>query len=249
MKLAICYTVYETELLAKSIANIMPCVDKIIICYQTVSNTGRRKEFKWSHEYNPKYHFVHYHTDLSVNPKENERRKHQMMIDAAREQGCTHYILSATDHFYMRDQVQNAKITAVDYDVTFTAMYTYYKKPTWQITPIEDYYMPFICSANTNVINQVKYPVVVDPSCRIGPYENHYIFKESECMLHHYSMVRFDLREKLLNSASGKRVSSRIAEFIGEYENYDLGSNPGVSYFNGRTIKEVPNFFNINTGL
>lgn len=248
MRLAICYTVFGTELLSKSIRNIINLVDEVIICYQEVSNTGIKKPFDWSHEHNPKYHFVKYETDLSLGTggngtKENERRKHQLMIDTATKLGCSHFILAATDHFYRKDEVIEAKKKALDYDVTFTAMFTYFKRPTWQLTPIEDYYMPFICKLPAKIIHTTKYPVKVDPSVRVEA-KKWYLFNEDECMLHHFSMVRKNIRDKF-ESAASDRVRKQIDHYTDEFENYDIQENPGISYFKGRKIKEVPNYFDI----
>lgn len=219
-------------------------MDFVVICYQEVSNTGRVKPFEWSHQYNEKYKFIKYETRQGISPKENERRKHQFMMDYAHQLGCTHAIMAATDHFYHRSQLDKAKEKAIKYDVTFTAMYTYFKNPTWQLTPIEDYFMPFICKLPCKIINQVKYPLIVDPSCRVA-FKTWYLFGVHEVMLHHYSLVRKDLKEKFLNSASGKRVTDRMSEFMDEVEHYDIDINPGVKYFNGRKIKVVPNYFNL----
>jgi hypothetical protein len=243
MKLAVCYTIFGTELLSKSIRNIIHLVDEVIICYQEVSNTGNKKPFDWTHEYNPKYHFVKYETDLKLGTKENERRKHQLMINTATKLGCSHFILSATDHFYRKDEVIYAKKKALSYDVTFTAMYTYFKHPTWQLNPKEDYFMPFICKLPAKIINTTKYPLLVDPSVRVE-HKTWYLFNEDECMLHHFSMVRKDIRKKFENAASD-RVRKQIEHYTNEFEMYDIQENPGVSYFKGRKIKEVPNYFDI----
>ena len=168
MRLAICYTVFGTELLSQSIKNIIDVVDEVIICYQEVSNTGIHKPFEWSYQYHPKLHFIKYETREGINPKENERRKHQLMVDTAKKIGCTHFILAATDHFYIPEEVEKWKEHAGQYDVTFTSMFTYFKHPTWQLTPIEDYYMPFICKLPAKILNQVKYPLLVDPSVRVA---------------------------------------------------------------------------------
>lgn len=245
MKLGILYTVFGTELLSQSIKNIIDVVDEVIICYQEVSNTGIKKPFEWSYEHNPKFHFVKYNTRIGIGPKENERRKHQLMIDTASKLGCTHFILAATDHFYDKEEVLKAKETALNYDVTFTAMYTYYKKPSWQLFPIEDYFMPFICRLPAKILSAVKYPLLVDPSVRVsfGDSTRWHLFNPEEVMLHHFSMVRTDMKAKFANAASA--IGRKNPVYLQEYENYDINENPGVQYFKGRKIKIVPNYFNL----
>ncbi len=254
MKLAMCYTVYDgLELLEKSILNMIPVVDFTIICYQTVSNKGNIKNDiafdldKYVH--NSDIYLVRYKTDLTLGPKENERRKHNLMLNKAREYGATHLIMSATDHFYNDRDVFNAKrlVEKNDFDVTFTSMFTYFKKPSWQITPVEEYFMPFICkiTPQTKVERVRNYPLLVDPSVQLSPFKNWYLFTEKELMLHHYSVCRNDIREKYLNAASPWEPH-QIDDFCNDFDNYDLDVNPGVKYFSGRKIKVVPDYFNLN---
>jgi hypothetical protein len=245
LKLAICYTVFGTELLTESINNIIDQVDKVIICYQEVSNTGNKKPFDWAHHFNPKHHLIQYIPELRLGTKENERRKHQLMIDTAHKLGCSHFILSATDHFYRKDEVIKAKEKALNYDVTFTGMYTYFKYPIWQITPLETYFMPFICKLPAKIVNRTKYPLLVDPSVRVE-HKTWYLFNEDECMLHHFSAVRKDIKAKYDNAAASVNWSEeKVKGFLHEYEMYDIHQNPGISYFKGRKVKEVPNYFGI----
>lgn len=256
MKLSACYTVFNgLELLGKSIEQIYPLVDNVIICYQTVSNTGnpcnRVENFVHYHfQSKKKVIIVHFHPDFSVNTKENERKKHQLMLETARKAGSTHFFLSATDHFYDKEQFCFAKKAAesCDFDVTFTKMFTYYKHPTWQLTPIEDYYMPFIMKLhdNTCIASIRNYPLRVDPSVQVNTYKNWYLFSENQIMMHHYSMIRENIKNKFKNAAASMRWKPGDAEnFANEFENYDITENPGIKYFNGRKIKEVENIFNI----
>jgi hypothetical protein len=260
MKLAACFTVFNgLELLEKAIQQIEDHVDEIIVCHQIVSNKGNKSDsvhkFIWDLHtrtmYSNKWSFIQFHPDLSKNTKENERNKHQQMIDYARQLSCTHFFLAATDHFYSPDEFVFGKNTCQvhDYDVTFTKMYTYYKHPTWQLTPIENYYMPFIMKLkpDTKISKVPVYPVVVDPSVQVNTISDHfYIFEEKDLMLHHYSMIRQDIRDKFKNAAASIRwMKDQVDRFIDEYENYDLKENPGLEYFSGRKIKEVPDYFNI----
>lgn len=246
MKLCVAYTVFGTELLSQSVKNIIDVVDKVIICYQEVSNTGIQKPFEWNYEHSPKYHFVKYDTRVGIDTKENERRKHQLMIDTAKKLGCTHFIISATDHFFDPKEIENNKAEAEKYEITFSRFYTYYKNPTWQITPLEDHYMPFICSTEMRILKQVKYPLIVDPSLRIGPYtqKNWHLFPTDKICFHHYSTIRKDIKAKF-DSAASHSVRKNITAYLNEFENYDINENPGITYFKGRKVKIVPNYFNL----
>lgn len=262
MKLAACYSVFNgLELLDKSLLQILPYVDTVIICYQSRSNTGnydtRVREFIKKYDFMDKFRVVYFRPDLhsgtkAMNTKENERRKHQLMIEAARSQGCTHFFMSATDHFYNASQFVAAKEEVIkhNYDITFTSMFTYYKLPTWQLTPIEDYMMPFIIklSPDTQISKPSReYPAKTDPSVCVNTWENYRIFDENEIIMHHYSMIRQDIEHKFKNAAASIRWGDEVNTFIEEYNNYNIEINPGVKYFQGRIIKVVPDYFGIGS--
>lgn len=253
MKLAMCYTVFNgEELLIQSVMNHIDLVDEIIICFQQTSNKNNSNPKLLSIlaqlSGNKNINFVEFNPNLHLNTKENERLKHNLMIETARKSGSTHFILAACDHFYKSEEFLEAKkaVETNDYDATFTAMFTYYKHFTWQITPIEDYYMPFICKLyDYTLIEKVsKFPAHVDPSVQINTFQRYYIFKEKEIMLHHFSMIRNDMKSKFENAASSIRwTQTQIMLFISEYENATLESK--ISYFGNRSLKEVENYFNL----
>jgi len=255
MKLAAMYSVFNgMELLMGSIEQIYDKVDLLIICYQNVSNQGNPASESMNQMLslittNPKIHLIEYRPDLAIGTKENERRKYQLRLELAKGLECTHYFTSATDHYYMPGEFEVAKYRAkqLDVDVTLTMMYTYYKHPTWQLTPIEDYAMPFICKLypETTVVTENHYPITVDPAVRISPANSFHTFPQDEIMMHHFSMVRNDIQDKFDNAAASVNWKHKIQGFVDEYNEYTLESNVGVSYFKGRKIKEVPNYFGI----
>lgn len=252
MKLAALYTVWNgLELLNQSIETISPHVDTIVVCWQLYSNKGNKSEEIIDfieNKLNKRAKIVEFKPVNGLNTKQNERAKHNLMIQTAMEIGCTHFFISACDHFYDPTEFQDAKfkILHYDYDVTFTKMYTYYKHPTWQIHPIEDYHMPFICKLNpeTHIDRVPNYPVHIDPSIQIVPINNFHVFDQSEVMMHHYSMIRSDIKNKFKNAAASIRWKPKqIENFISEYESAQVGSE--ISYFGNRKIIEVGNYFNL----
>lgn len=258
MKLAAIYTLFNgTECLHRSIKQILPYVDIIILGIQEVSNSGNQiKEQDRSRIFNAHREFdksiiVNYTPSMSYDRKENERRKLQFMLDTAKELGASHWLLLAGDHIYKpkelkaaKDKISKGQITA---DVTLSEMFTYYKKPTWQLSEIESYYMPFICKLkkDTKVVKENKYPYRVDPSVRINADTFHLFGKE--LMLHHFSMVRNSVEWKIKNAAAGQGWTKEKAEkFIKEWNNYDIELNPGVEYFGGKKIRIVEDYFKLN---
>lgn len=255
MKLAALYTVFNgLELLDKSILNILLNVDKIVLCVNTHSHFGVQDDrpMKEVEKYRnqPGFHIISYTPDLKLSSKENERIRLQFKIDKARELGCTHFIAMAEDHFYVPKEFKKAKkmVEFLSLDTSFTRMFTYYKYPTWRLTPIEDYSCPFITRLDSNrrIAKNPQYPVKVDPSVQIDKVGNWHEFDSKTIMLHHFSMVRDDIRYKFENAAASIRWGSdRIEVFMKEYESYDLNLNPGISYFKGRKIEVVEDLFNI----
>jgi hypothetical protein len=256
MKLAALYTVYNgLELLEKSIEQIYPHVYEVVVCFQQTSNKGERCKKVMPYVLDLasnriKIHLVEFTPNLELSTKENERRKHQLMVDYAKAIGCSHFFLSATDHFYHPEQVVYAKhqVEMRALDASFTKMYTYYKHPTWQLTPMEEYYMPFICKLYpfTRIERVPKFPVKVDPSVQMNTCAKWHLFDESEVVLHHYSMIREDINNKFNNAAASIRWKPEDVErYSKEYEGYDIQINPGISYFQGRRVQVVPNYFDL----
>lgn len=252
MKLAMCYTVFNgEELLVKSVMNHIDLVDEIIICFQQVSNKRNSNPGLLAVlaqlSANKKINFVEFRPNFNVGYKENERIKHNLMVESARNSGATHFILSACDHFYKSDEFLEAKKTAEtgNFDATFTPIFTYYKHFTWQITPIESYYMPFICKLyeNTRIERVNVFPVLVDPSVQMNTCKISYLFIEDEIMLHHYSMCRNDIKSKFDDAILNPKSVNNIPNYIAEYENATLESK--ISYFGNRSLKEVKNYFNL----
>lgn len=254
-KIAACYTVFNgEELLQSSMQQIDGAVDLFVICYQEISNKGNKNVNLMAVLNALKAQkpiiFIEFQPNFGVNTKENERIKHQLMLETARKNGSSHVLLAACDHFYDKNQFKNAVIRSIfdDFDVTFTSMFTYYKHPEWQLTPKEDYYMPFIIKLHpsTKITRMKNYPYRVDPSVQVNTIGKTGLFDEKECILHHYSMIRENLGMKLNNAAASIRWNPEdIGRFTNEFLNYDIKENPGVSYFQGRKVKIVPNYFNI----
>jgi len=252
MKLAALYTVFNgLELLEGSINQIYSETDVIYLGWQNVSHYGEP-----SSEVEPfvnklakKYKKVKLFQfkPRGGNAKKEERRKINQMIRMAQVDSCTHFFISATDHYYDTEQFKWAKQKSKQYDVTASKMYTYFKKPEWRLNPIESYYMPFICKLRVHQTHSAdtkgKWNVYVDPALCILPNDSFYEFKEDELMMHHYSFIRKDIENKLRNAAARRNFNNRIYSIIKEYNDFDgVGKVP---YYSDHTIEVVDNFFKV----
>lgn len=239
MKLIALYSVYNgTELLDGSIERIIDLVDEIAVCIQTTSNTGNtsNESEKWlkKSKYRNKITVLRWEPDLDKNTKRNEVDKHNFMLSYAKFNGFSHFMILACDHYY--DPLEFALIRdyAGKFDVTVTRMYTYYKHENWRLDPIEDYTMPFICRVRDGVSFHygARYPEKTDPSVVLSKYDT---FEVLDIMMHHYSMIRTDVKSKFQNAAASIRWKpEQIQKFIHEYESAQVGDQ--ISYFGNRRI-------------
>lgn len=256
MKLFICITAFDgLELLEACVTNYRRFCDNIIICYQDVSHTGNHDSTVYDtiRKYSNVGTIIKYETDLSIGIKENEMAKHSLMVNEAKRQGATHFIMSAVDHFYESDQVKKLLYKASEYDVTFTKIHTYYKNPSWRITPGVPWLMPFICKMypETEIRQVQKFPVLVDAACKISTCRTFHVFDEKEIMLHNFSNVRINFEEKLKNNsfplAWGTKMKKKIVD---QFNNYDPSSKEPILYYKRNnneqvTVDIVENIFNL----
>lgn len=248
MKLVAVYNVFDgIELLEGSIRQIYPECFKVLIAYQVESNFGERDDHveHLLHQIALKYDKIRlctYEPDLTLSGGENERNKKIIGMAAARELGATHFLLIDCDEYYRTEQFKWAKalVTENGYDSSACRLYTYFKHPTYQLFPLENYYVPFIHAIDTTLT--AEYPVYADPT-RTTSGKYFYEFKQHELMMHHFSWLRYDIGKKLRNSSASVNWKDKIPAFIENHRNFAM-SDP-MLYYPGCAIMEVENFFNI----
>jgi hypothetical protein len=253
MKLAALYTVWNgLELLNGSIDQIKNDVDIIFIGWQWRSNKGERsneiENFLSQYDNDPKIVLIEFIPNFKNNTKKNELDKHNHLLEAARSEGCSHFVLLATDHYYEPEQFKATKEMIIERGckITVSKMFTYYKRPEWRLDPPELYYMPFICeiAKDTRFEFSGRYPVTVDPSLKLFPISVFYALQPKDLIMHHYSMIREDIENKFNNAAASIRwTPEKIETFTNEYKGAELGDS--IQYFGGRKLIAVENFFNI----
>ena len=148
MNLILIYSIYDgLELLEGSVQQVYSECQKIILHYQTSSNSGEvdHDVKKTSEELCRRYTkiiLLNYEPSLDMNGSQNEKLKRQLGINYARNIGATHYLLIDCDEYYHTEQFHQAKqiITINNYDSSACRLYTYYKRPNYCLTPIENYF-------------------------------------------------------------------------------------------------------------
>lgn len=243
MKISAIYNTFDgDELLPYSIKQIREHVDEVIVVYQNQSNYGEI--------YHPEIpsqlcdHVIHFTPDLKKSGTENETRKRNIGIAKAKELGCTHFILMDNDELYESGEFKYYRdlIYYNDCDSSACRLYTYYKYPTIQITPLEDYFVPFICKLkeDARVGHFNSYPVKADPTRQSNHHSNFY--KINIPLMHHYSWVRTDIERKIRNS-SARNAFKNKEQIIKDFNDFE--STGKLALYNGHSWIEVDNKFGL----
>jgi len=217
MKLAAIYNVWDgDEILPYSIAQIRPHVDVIIIVYQTLSNFGE----KYTPTIPNNVASFEYIPDISRGGIWNERRKRNIGLELARAEECTHFIMMDCDEIYDGDTFKQWRDKAIQFDSSACRMITYYKHPDIRLSPIEDYYVPFISRIYPDTtLGVMGYPVRVDPTRSVSSHKNMLVIDEP--IMHHFSWVRADIGRKLRNSSASVNWKSRIDDMVEAFNKFD----------------------------
>ncbi len=248
MKLVAIYNVWSDclDLLKKSIDNILPVVDKVIVVWSNRSNKGNHIPFTF--EYNhPKVAFHHVEPVDFMNPALNETMKRNVGIGQARSEGFTHFLIMDSDEFYFQEDVikEKEKIERGDLNGIVCGLRVYIKEPTlW----CEDHTLvPFIQKLTHNVVvgDFKTYPFAydterhahIDPTRRPSHRDK---IAWSDIVMHHMSYVRKDINLKIDNSTANLSRSRQI--ILDELKN----AKPGyVSQLYHKELKECPDYFKI----
>ena len=256
MKLAAVYSVFDSEeLLPYSIQSIRDVVDEIIIVYQTVSNCGNRHPNESFDSFISELgieHLVHYEPQITNHPHNaeiNERNKRGTGCKYAMDLGCTHFLFVDCDEFYDKEQFLKAKneIAKNNHDSSACQMATYYKSPTYRLTPNEEYYVPFIVKLQpgiTQLANFPNYPVLADPSRKTSPWDNFRKFDREELEMHHFTMVRKDIELKFKNHSTLSTRNYSFEELVKNFKEFKPGDKL-VPPFENYNVRVVENKFNI----
>ena len=220
MKLGISYNIFDgEEMLPFAVLNLRPFAHKIVIVYQNISNYGNTnpklspvlKELKSRglvdvlFEYEPNIH-----KDKNGNIKWqsgclNEIKKRQIGLDICKANGCDTYMTLDCDELYNQRKFKWAMedFEQGGYDTSFTRLLTYYKKPTFQLTPLETWFQPLFykIKKDTKFEMQEDYPIHIDRTKMVKAGHCR-IYKEEEIVQHHFAYVRHNLDSKVENSSA-----------------------------------------------
>lgn len=252
MKLGASYNIFDgQELLKDSILSILFNVDYISVVYQTVSNHGNPcsrdlvKTLTWLKDEKLVNDLILYEPNLSKPPHFNEVAKRNIGLEYSKKAGCTHHISMDTDEFYDNLEFLEAKDEIEKgYDSSACRLLTYYKNNYTILDPIEDYYVSFIFRIREGLYYDIQpFPVLVDPTRRQKP-GSFIAFDEDELIMHHFSYVRHDIKQKLMNSTARQNLPEGAIEKIAfNYSIWERGMDAFLSPDRIHSTKEIEPVF------
>lgn len=239
------------ELLPYCIKNIAPVVTKVLVIYSEVSNKGQRDDRITELVFDKKdplpCQWYNWEPIPICAAQENERRKRNIGIKLAKEQGFTHFLMMDADEFYIQEEVQKEKnrIERDGLNGLVCPLKVYIKSPTLRTD--DHTLVPFIQRLNqdTELGSFPNYPfnrdkegnVHIDPTRRVNHTSK---IEMSEIFMHHFSYVRKDINMKINNSSANLNRSREM--ILRELEN----AKPGyVSELYHKQIEETENIFNL----
>lgn len=250
MKLAAIYNAWAdgTDFLKKSIDNISPVVDLIIVVYSVKSNYGHYKNWVVENHLNKKSYPLRYEPKNLKAAYMMEFEKRNMGLEYARNLGCTHFLMMDCDEFYFQKDIQKEKADIEERGVIgkVCRLQTYFSSPTLTIG-LDTTLVPFIHQITRKLkfeLDSKTYPFAydkdgahIDPTRRLNITEG---IEMSDVIMHHYSWVRSDYDLKINNSsARNNLLKSNIKE---DLKNAKPGSY--CSFYKKNLIK-CENFFNL----
>lgn len=265
--LGVAYNVFDgEELLIHSIKQIKNFVDYVVVVAQEKSNFNNVNSnlrnnlyqlidldlIDFVHWYKPSFIYGDDGTISLDNAVTNEQKKRQIGLDICKAYGCTIFSSMDCDEIYDKDEYEFAKKDFIkgNYDSSFCQMKTYYKKPIYQVIPLENYYVPLFYKVKGNskfTFDFIPpYPVEIDPSRRIKAGYGR-IYTRNEIQMNHYSYVRNNIESKINNSSSSSRISKlQKQETINHFNNCKNVSDGALFLNNCKfDLIEVENKFKI----
>lgn len=238
-KLGVSYIVFDgIELLPFAIKQIRNHVDYIHINYQVQSWFGKRlnydiervlKDFKSEGIIDGYTKFTEFRVLKSYNKvdilksKSFERLKRKRSMEHLRGVGCTHFLISDSDEFYIEDEFKKSKnlIYNKNIDISSVKLINYINKPTYRMRKIYHLSVPFISRFKESIFRQDKFPTPVDPTRRLTRDGKYKEFKPKDIKMHHMETVRLDLKSKYESTTRRYLNRNKIDELVEQIEKTD----------------------------
>lgn len=232
------------DLLYKSIMNIKPVVDGIIVVYSDWSYSGTFLKF-------PLEDLPHDGvTYVSVDPSYGELGKRNLGLNEARDAGYTHFIILDGDEFYLQDDVKRDRKFLEDnqhISGLVARVKVLFGKPT--LTCDDHTIVPFIHKLVTRsgMVRCGRYPKYpfnedengahIDPTRRLNITHG---VEMSKTVMYHASWIRKDIDLKIANSPAVRNLMKSTI-----YEDLRNAAPGYYCKFYRKTLTECENTFNL----
>lgn len=248
MKLAAIYNVWaDWDWLWRSVENIRPLVDGIIIVYSWESNYKEIDPTEFV-SFPPYVHPVQREPFLT-HPMNCETDKRNYGLKIVCEQGYTHFMMMDADEFYEPDAFLKEKqrfIDNPDLAGLVCASQVYVKSPTLTIG-LDTTLVPFIHKITPTLKHEFNrsYPFAWEGrNLRIDPTRSLNInsgVEWSQIVMHHFSWVRKDYSRKIRNSTAKANLERmNLTDKIVHLKEGDI-----FDLYPGKPLVRVPNRFAI----
>jgi hypothetical protein len=216
MKLAAVFVVWDDwELLFKSIDNIEPVVDGVIVVYSETSNFGEISEPPFLLKACKVEGVYQYEPNLKLTPRENETNKRNYGLGIARELGYTHFLMMDADEFYEPEPFlkEKEKFKNPDLMGLVCQCQTYFKSPGLTIG-LDTTLVPFIHKLTPTIAHAFNksYPFAwINGQIRIDPTRSLNInsrVERTDLIMDHFSWYRRDYSKKIRNSTARRNIET-----------------------------------------
>eukprot|EP01091_Cochliopodium_minus_P010675 TRINITY_DN2880_c0_g1_i1.p1 TRINITY_DN2880_c0_g1~~TRINITY_DN2880_c0_g1_i1.p1 ORF type:complete len:329 (-),score=83.95 TRINITY_DN2880_c0_g1_i1:52-1038(-) len=182
----------------------------------------------------------------------NELKKREIGRQKCLSFGCSHFLSMDTDEFYLEEELRRVKEIIVErnYDATACRMRLFVKKPIWEYFPYDNINaVPLIYKlSNSEFQLAAPFKIEVDPTRRIEPIHNFFMFDRGVIEMYHYTLVRMNMRKKVDNVSN--KANYQASSFMEKFEDWKpeqgvIHPHPLIgSQFTH--ILTVPNYFKID---
>ena len=214
-KFCVSYSVFDGyELLEKSIESIRQSADYINVVYQKVSWFGMPadeqllpvlEKLKRSGLIDE---LIEFSPNFKRRPGENEAAKRNLGLAYAKKAGGTYFMTMDTDEFFIREEVETAKRTLIENDIThsYCPIVVYGTKPTERLLtscPLSIQFFSKI-KRRSRLGKNDQAIALIDPTRRLSHFSNAKYYYLPGCQMHHMSYIRKDIDGKMQNSSCEK---------------------------------------------
>lgn len=233
------------DLLEKSVENILPVVDRVLIVYSEKSNRGHVMPFKYVIPSN-KISLVRAEPVSGWDPVSNEKMKRNIGIEKAREIGATYFIMMDCDEFYLQSDIVSEfeRVKKRQLNGLVCRLKVYIKEPTLWCEDIT--LVPFI-QKMTMTVSMGGYKwfpyaydrgtPMIDPTRRPSHTSK---IGWSDIFMHHFSYVRKDIMLKINNSTANLSRSKDV--ILEDLKNAKPGYESKIYH---RVLNECEDIFKI----